>query len=161
MARRTNGGRDTPQRGARFVSPAQVEFNIGMTPKRFRQSAKFWIGCFTVWFVVLNLLSHGNKFHPPGTFPFDIPHFDKIVHFGFFFGGSGLLSASLFLAKRPSWRSLIFTVTISLSLIGIWDEFHQSFFENRTGNDLGDWLADTLGAFWGSIIFRRYHKYLS
>lgn len=161
MARRANGGRDTSQRGSRFVRSTLVKLYIGMTSKRLLQSPNFWFGCFTLWFVVLNLLSHGNKFHPPGTFAFDIPHFDKIVHFGFFLGGSGLLSASLFLAKRPSWRSLILTVTFSLSLVGIWDEFHQSFFENRTGNDPGDWLADTLGAFCGSIIFRRYHKCLS
>lgn len=129
-----------------------------MTSKRLRQSPKFWISCFAFWFVALNLLSHGNKFHPPGTFSFDIPHFDKIVHFGFFFGGGGLLSAALFFTKKPPWRSLILTVTVSLSLVGIWDEFHQSFFDNRTGNDPGDWLADTLGAFCGGIIFRKFHK---
>ncbi|MDA7518218.1 VanZ family protein, partial [bacterium] len=59
-----------------------------------------------------------------------------------------------------SWKCLIVTVTVSLSVIGIWDEFHQSFFENRTGNDPGDWLADTLGAFCGTIVFRKLHTRL-
>ena len=131
-----------------------------MISKKLRQSPRFWISCFLVWFIVLNLLSHGDKFHPPGSFAFDIPHFDKVVHFGYFFGGGSLLSAALFFSRSPTWQRLILTVTISLSVIGIWDEFHQSFFENRTGNDSGDWLADTLGAFCGAIIFRKLHPRL-
>ena len=123
-----------------------------------RQSPRFWAACFVLWFVVLNLLSHGDKFHPPGSFPFDIPHLDKIVHFGFFFGGAGLLSAALFLKKRPAWGRLILIVTATLSLIGVWDEFHQSFFANRTGNDPGDWLADTLGALSGALVFKKLHR---
>ncbi len=131
-----------------------------MSAKPIRQSSRFWSICFVLWFILLNLLSHGDKFHPPGNFVFDIPHFDKIVHFGYFFGGSGLLSAAFFFAAKPRWRKLIVFVTITLSLIGIWDEFHQSFFENRTGNDPGDWLADTLGAVCGALVFRLTHKKL-
>ena len=118
------------------------------------------MSCFVLWFIILNLLSHGDKFHPPGTFAFDIPHLDKVVHFGFFFGGSGLLSAFLFFKKKTSWRQLTLIVTVALSLIGVWDEYHQSFFENRTGNDPGDWFADTLGAFTGTLVFRKFHKLL-
>ena len=131
-----------------------------MISKRLRQSPQFWIACFALWFLVLNLLSHGDNFHPPITFLFDIPHFDKVVHFGYFFGGAGLLSATFFFLNRPSWRNLTLIVTISLSLVGILDEFHQSFFENRTGNDPGAWFADTLGAFCGSVIFRKLHNRL-
>ena len=131
-----------------------------MISKRLRQSPRFWTGWFIVWFVVLNLLSHGHKFYPPGTFAFDIPYLDKIVHFGYFFGGGGLLSAALFFGKKPDWRNLVLIVTISLSVVGVWDEYHQSFFENRTGNDPADWLADTLGAFGGAIVFLKLHTRL-
>lgn len=123
----------------------------------YRQNPRFWAICFVLWFVLLNLLSHGNKFHPT-TPSFDIPHLDKVVHFGFFFGGGGLLSAFLFLKKAPSWAKLTLIVTLTLSVIGVWDEFHQSFFANRTGNDPGDWLADTLGALCGSLVFRKMHR---
>ena len=126
-----------------------------------KQSARFWAICFIAWFIVLNLLSHGNRFHPPGTFAFNIPHLDKVVHFGYFFGGGGLLSAALFFKSHPSWLKLTIIVTLSLSLIGVWDEYHQSFFENRTGNDPGDWLADTLGALSGAFVFRLTHRKLS
>lgn len=131
-------------------------------PHRTR-NARFWAICLLLWFVVLNLLSHGDKFHPPKEFLWglDIPHLDKVVHFGYFFGGGGLFAAALFFKKnRPSWPRLILTVTIVLSIIGVWDEFHQSFFENRTGNDPGDWTADTLGALVGSLVFRRLHRVL-
>lgn len=123
-----------------------------------KSSPRFWGGCFVLWFILLNFFSHGDRFSPPGGFMLDIPHFDKVVHFGYFFGGGGLLSAALFLAKRPSWRQLTLIVTVVISLIGIWDEFHQSFFENRTGNDFGDWLADTLGALCGALVFRVMHR---
>jgi len=123
-----------------------------------KQSARFWTACFITWFILLNFLSHGNKL--PDGVNIDIPHLDKIVHFGFFFGGAGLLSAALFFKSQPSWLKLTLIVTITLSLIGIWDEYHQSFFENRTGNDPGDWLADTLGALCGSLVFRLLHRKL-
>ena len=126
-----------------------------------RKSPRFWVGCFILWFVVLNLLSHGNRFHPPGSFfSLEVPHIDKIVHFGYFFGGGGLLAAALYFAKNPSWGRLALIVTLILSLIGILDEYHQSFFANRTGNDPGDWLADTLGALCGALVFRKLHRRL-
>lgn len=124
-----------------------------------KQSPRFWTACFALWFIVLNLLSHGDRFHPPGSFNLlDIPHIDKIVHFGYFFGGGGLLSAALFFGKSLTWKRLTLIVTLSLAVIGVWDEFHQSFFANRTGNDPADWLADVIGAFCGALVFRATHK---
>ncbi len=128
-------------------------------PNSYRQSPRFWAICFLLWFIVLNLLSHGDKFQPE-PLTFDIPHLDKIAHFGYFFGGGGLLSAALFFKISPTWAKLTLIVTLSLSIIGIWDEFHQSFFENRTGNDPSDWAADTLGALCGTLVFRRLHRRL-
>ncbi|MEN8694602.1 MAG: VanZ family protein [Akkermansiaceae bacterium] len=127
------------------------------------RNARFWAICLLLWFVLLNILSHGDQFHPPTDFLWglNIPHLDKIVHFGYFFGGGGLFAAALFFKKeRPSWLRIILTVTIVLSVIGIWDEFHQSFFENRTGNDPGDWAADSLGGLFGGLIFQRIHRVL-
>lgn len=120
-------------------------------------SPRFWGLTFLAWFILLNLLSHGDRFHPPSPFQFNIPHLDKFLHFGYFFGGGGLLGATLFLWKNFSSIQLVIIVTIILSLIGVWDEYHQSFFMNRTGNDFGDWLADTLGALTGVLVFRAVH----
>ena len=87
-----------------------------MSVNQWKRSSRFWIVCFVLWFITLNLLSHGNRFHPAGPFIFifEIPHFDKIVHFGYFFGGSGLLSAALYLAQKPSWIRLSLIVTAIL-----------------------------------------------
>lgn len=83
----------------------------------------------------------------------NIPHGDKILHFGWFFAGALLLSAAIHLAWRPRARNLLLAVTLLLSVVGALDEYHQSFHEFRSGNDPWDWLADTLGAAAGAGAF--------
>ena len=128
------------------------------------RSARFWGIALLFWFIILNILSHGDRaVQALDFFGFDIPHLDKILHFGYFFGGGSLFAAALFFRSSPSpspWLKIILIVTITLSIVGIWDEFHQSFFENRSGNDPGDWAADTLGALCGSLLFRALHRVL-
>ncbi|MGJ8694826.1 MAG: VanZ family protein [Verrucomicrobiaceae bacterium] len=131
-------------------------------PDRIR-TCGFWTCCLILWFIVLNLLSHGDKFHPSTNFffGFEFAHIDKVVHFGYFFGGGGLFSAALYFRKdRLPWTKIILVVAVILSIVGIFDEWHQSFFANRTGNDPGDWLADTLGGFFGALVFRAVHRVL-
>ncbi|MGC6460080.1 MAG: VanZ family protein [Akkermansiaceae bacterium] len=127
----------------------------------FKTNPRFWGVGFLVWFIVLCLLSHGDRFHPPLPIGFfDFANSDKVMHFGFFFGGAGLLSALLHFSRDFSTQELTLIVTIALSIIGVADEFHQSFFENRRGNDPGDWFADTLGAFFGTLVFRYTYRFL-
>ena len=122
------------------------------------RGAFFWSACVVVWFAVLFYLSHGDKIPDAGL---EIPHLDKVAHFGYFFGGGGLLAAALFFRERSMpWSRLILIVTVVLSLVGVFDEWHQSWFESRTGNDVFDWLADTLGAFCGAVVFRKVHGIL-
>ena len=42
--------------------------------------------------------------------------------------------------------------TIIVSIYGIIDEFHQSFTPGRDAT-ISDWIADTLGALFGSFVF--------
>ncbi|RYD17121.1 MAG: hypothetical protein EOP88_28250, partial [Verrucomicrobiaceae bacterium] len=120
---------------------------------------RFWFIAFLIWFAVLwglSSISLNSGHSPP------IDHFDKVQHFGYFFGGSGLLCAWLFRRnpERPDWKR-IFTVSIVvLSLVGALDEYHQSFTPGRSGNDLYDWLADFLGAIAGAFTFRKFHAHL-
>jgi VanZ family protein len=80
------------------------------------------------------------------------PHADKIVHFVCF----GALSAawafwfSLETWKNRKWRCALLCVLFT-SLYGFLDEFHQSFVPGRSA-DILDWIADTAGAFPGSLI---------
>lgn len=117
----------------------------------------FWLGAFVVWAVVLWTLSDGPLPAPPGP---KIVGFDKILHFGYYFGGAVLLSAGLYFRApdRPSWGKLTIAVVATLAVVGALDEWHQSWFPERSGNDLGDWIADTAGAFAGALAFRRLHR---
>jgi VanZ family protein len=127
---------------------------------RLPRSPRFWLAGFAFWLVALYLLS---SFSLVSDYSPSINHFDKIAHFGYFFGGSGLLCAYLF-RRRPSapvrWRSLIMTALIVIAILGILDEYHQSFTPGRSGNDPFDWLADVLGGTCGAFVFKRFHHLL-
>lgn len=127
-------------------------------PKLFR-SPTFWLVSFVVWTAVLFILSGrtGEETKLP-----PIPFSDKICHFGYFFGGGGLVSAFLF-CRRPEisrWAPLIFQVALIIGAIGLLDEFHQSFTPGRSGNDPLDWTADIVGGICGALVFKTFHRVL-
>ena len=133
-----------------FLSRA-IDFSATWLPKR--PVAYFFL--FIIWAVILWFLSEGIP--PPKNGP-EIPHLDKVAHFGYFFGGAGILSACLGLWRRwkmPEgflWGVFVVVVIIVGVLIGRLDEYHQTFTPGRSGNDNGDWLADILGAVVGSWV---------
>lgn len=114
----------------------------------------FWFGAFVVWFAVLWLLSSGPL---PGPRSQSLPFLDKLMHFGYFFGGAGLLSAALYLRARAAvrWDVLHLVVIVVLTAVGALDEWHQSWSPFRSGNDAGDLAADVFGAVAGTLVFRR------
>ncbi len=126
---------------------------------RLPRHSGFWLAAFLLWFGVLWGLSSSRI---PGEGDPIIPHFDKIAHFGYFFGGSGLLSAWLYRRnpENPDWWKIIGTAVIVIALVGALDEYHQSFTPGRSGNDPADWAADLLGAIAGAFVFKRVHHLL-
>jgi VanZ family protein len=44
---------------------------------------------------------------------------------------------------------------VVLTVVGVADEFHQSFVPGRQGNDPFDLMADILGSLCGSLVFQR------
>ncbi len=117
----------------------------------------FWLGAFFIWFVTLWTFSSGQQ--PEGILPpFQLS--DKVAHFGYFFGGSGLLTAYFFTKspRHPHWRVIALSVLCCLGLIGMLDEFHQSFVPGRSGNDPYDFLADLCGAAAGVWVFKITHR---
>ncbi len=104
---------------------------------------------FGVWAVTLWFLSAHNPGPKHGP---DIPHLDKVVHFLYFFGGGVLLAAhgGLKWSEVGSLR-LFGVVALVCCVIGRLDEYHQGFTPGRSGNDYGDWLADTLGGAAGAL----------
>ena len=120
---------------------------------------KFWLLSLLLWFGVLWILSSST--HPGVPLP-PIPYFDKIEHFGYFFGGAGLFSAFLFFRRPldPPGRMIIPTVIVVIGIVGILDEIHQGFVPGRSGNDPFDWLADVTGATAGVFTFKAIHRRL-
>ena len=101
----------------------------------------------TLWFL--------SASHPmPKNGP-EIPHLDKVAHFGYFLMGGALLATST-LVMFPTLRcrrwSLFIVLVLIVSTIGRLDEYHQGFTPGRSGNDDGDWVADTLGGAAGVFL---------
>jgi VanZ family protein len=119
-----------------------------------------WLLFWIVWSLVLWTLSSGPMPGPPGP---EIPFFDKICHFGYFFGGAGLLSAFLFRIRpeRPDWGKILAICIFAGLVIGRLDEWHQSWIPYRSGNDIDDFLADMAGTLCGSLVFRRLHRFVN
>lgn len=109
-----------------------------------------WTLASLLWAAVLWALSSGPVTAPPGP---ELPHFDKVLHFGYFFGGGGLVAAALFFRWAPRRVVLVATATCLCAAVGALDEWHQSWVPERTGNDPYDWTADILGALAGSLVF--------
>lgn len=126
-----------------------------MTPtlRRAVCGPKLWTFLFLLWFAVLWILSSrsGDMKDLP-----EIPYFDKAAHFGYFFGGGGLLSTALFTFRRGNirWPVLFAIVFVVMAGVGILDEYHQTFTPGRSGNDPSDWLADVTGGLCGAFVFK-------
>jgi VanZ family protein len=81
---------------------------------------------------------------------------DKIGHFLVF----GLLATSLLrtpILRTSRWPHLLAAVLIA-SGFGAFDEFRQSFTPGRSV-ELGDWLADTVGAAVAVLVYARWKFY--
>jgi len=78
---------------------------------------------------------------PPGSSWLEIPHLDKVAHFGLFFVQAILL--------RVAGMSARMAFLVAITWGGI-DEVHQRFVPGRAA-DHGDWLADVVGATIGAL----------
>lgn len=94
---------------------------------------------------------------PPQDVPepgIEIPHLDKVVHFGMFFIMSLLICYRF---ERPALKS-IYGIAIGFSfLYGGLIEILQHYFFNR-GGDVLDLLADVAGGVAGCVLFPTVKK---
>jgi VanZ family protein len=122
-------------------------------------SAGLCLFLYFTWFATLWWLSSRAVTVPGGV---DIVHMDKLYHFGYFFGGSGLLCAFLYrmFHGRPDWGQLLWITMLAMTVVGAIDEWHQSLHPARSGNDAMDLCADVLGSLAGYRVFRWLHRWL-
>ena len=85
---------------------------------------------------------------------------DKAAHFSAFAVGAILLALALRWNTAGSWPRIVCISIAAISIFGGTDEWHQLYTPKRSGADVGDWIADTLGAIAGaaatSFIYARY-----
>jgi VanZ family protein len=100
-----------------------------------------------LWSIVLAMLAGATEL--PGTPP--VPHFDKLAHFGAYAVLGVLLGIGWLRAGgRPNRLWLL----LFAMLLGASDEVRHSRMPERTG-EVGDWVADVLGAATGLLIASR------
>lgn len=116
-----------------------------------------WLIAWCIWFGTLWWLSSAPR-EIPGTQ--DIANFDKLCHFGYFFGGAGLFAALLYRLRpaRPDWSTILALCMVAGMIVGRLDEWHQTHVPNRSGDDINDFLADMTGTLCGALVFRRMHR---
>jgi len=117
----------------------------------FRAAGYICWGLFFAWFLLLWYLSSNPFPEIPG--PDLFPHADKVMHAGYFFGGGLFLYSALYFSTSHSsnWFLVILTI-VGIAFVGWLDEYHQSFVPGRSGNDLGDFLADVLGGLLAVVV---------
>ncbi len=85
-----------------------------------------------------------------------IPHFDKFVHFSFYFGATVLGSMCIWERSkgRFSLRKTIFSVVGFAVLYGIIIEVLQAVFTSYRQGDILDVLANSVGAVLGGLVVK-------
>ena len=117
-----------------------------------QRPALWWAGVI-IWFGVLYFLSSQSALPNP-----KFTYSDKVAHFCYFALGSIAFYLGLRLC-RPNLSSVrtAFATVIFAGIVGWFDEWHQSFVPGRSGNDIGDWMADLAGGifacFTGGFLF--------
>lgn len=108
----------------------------------------WWTVCFG-WLALTFLLSSlpGNRIGPSPFF-----EADKLAHSALFAIGSYPLFMALRRTVAWSSRNVALGVWILMLMAGALDEVHQLYTPGRSGGDLGDLIADAVGALVGTAL---------
>lgn len=80
---------------------------------------------------------------PPGSSVPPFAHFDKVAHFGLFYGQFWLLAKAFFSQGKAIPHQTLFTLAVAWAL---GSEFLQATLTSSRQGDIWDGLADVLGA---------------
>ncbi|MFN0077615.1 MAG: VanZ family protein [Prosthecobacter sp.] len=125
---------------------------------RFLSSPLLWRMFVLLWAGILYWLSEQSKLPSPAKFE----GIDKLEHVVYFAAGGMcfLLSLRLVGFARKTTIAIVLTV-LFCSLVGALDEWHQTFTPGRSGGDVLDWTADTIGGFIGALLAMGLQKWLA
>ena len=119
----------------------------------------FWAFGYAVWGITLYFASAMEGVPGP-----KIPHLDKVEHALFFAAGHLVLGLALALRvaqpTKETWWRIGVTLVITAGIVGVLDEFHQTFTPGRSGNDPGDIAADVLGGIIAAFSLPNAWKFL-
>lgn len=116
---------------------------------RFLSTPLFWRSLVLIWAGTLWWLSSQSQLPSPAEFE----GVDKFEHTTYFTLGGMCFLLSLRLAgaaRRPA-SAFLFSI-LFCAIIGLVDEIHQMYTPGRSGGDVWDWSADTLGGFFGAAL---------
>lgn len=116
-------------------------------PKWLRILAWWGVG---IWATAITILSWMRPDQIQEVAPFEM--WDKAAHFSAFAAGAVNLALALCWSTAWSWKRVAVLAVIAISVFGVVDEIHQLYTPNRSGADVFDWSADTLGALCGALL---------
>lgn len=115
-----------------------------------------------VWLVIITILCIMPPSNLPTTSLFEIPQFDKIIHFGMYFVMALLLVHPLEKVYRPGVPPRVLAIDIlliSLAVGGIIEILQFALAYQRSAS-WGDLLADLAGAAAGWLLYFPLLRYL-
>lgn len=116
---------------------------------RFLFSPLLWRVLVIVWAGLLYWLSEQSTLPQPASFN----GVDKLEHAVFFAAGGACFLLGLRLAGLvPRKFDAIAVTVLFCSIIGALDEWHQTHTPGRSGGDIADWLADSVGGIIGAYV---------
>lgn len=116
---------------------------------RFLFSPLLWRILVIAWAAVLYWLSDQSALPQPASFE----GVDKLEHAVFFAAGGACFLLGLRLAGLvPRTFDAIAVTVLFCSIVGGLDEWHQTYTPGRSGGDIADWLADSVGGIIGAYV---------
>ncbi len=97
----------------------------------------------SIWTIIILIFCSLPSSNLPRTSIINIPHFDKILHFGIFF-----FLALLFCFEN---KNIVYIFIFSFAL-GLFIEIEQHYLISSRSGDIIDLIADTIGATVGIIV---------
>ncbi len=122
---------------------------FGSRVTRPRLARLLWAALLCWACVILFLSSLTPQELPDAAFMF----WDKVNHVVAFTLGGWLAAAALTVTRPRAGRAMLLLLAVLLvAALGVVDEALQTLTPGRTGGDVGDWVADVLGATAGALL---------